>query len=249
MEGPILHVERLTKNFGGLAALSQVTLEIQRGEVVGIIGPNGAGKTTLFNLISGFLRPDSGNIVFRGESIAHKKPQEIVARGIARTFQIPRPFHNLKVVENVAVPLIVTKRRKGSGVSKLEIAHALLERVGLGGKKFMKAGDLSEGDLKRLELAKALATEPELVLLDEPFSGLSSTEIEGLVPLIRELSEQGTTVLIVEHKLRELMKLVRRVVVLNFGQKIADGRPEEIAADKVVIEAYLGAGGAALVLS
>jgi len=249
MEGPILHVERLTKNFGGLAALSQVTLEIQPGEVVGIIGPNGAGKTTLFNLISGFLRPDSGNIVFRGESIAHKKPQEIVARGIARTFQIPRPFHNLKVVENVAVPLIVTKRRKGSGVSKLEIAHALLERVGLGGKKFMKAGDLSEGDLKRLELAKALATEPELVLLDEPFSGLSSTEIEGLVPLIRELSEQGTTVLIVEHKLRELMKLVRRVVVLNFGQKIADGRPEEIAADKVVIEAYLGAGGAALVLS
>jgi branched-chain amino acid transport system ATP-binding protein len=249
MEGPILHVERLTKNFGGLAALSQVTLEIQPGEVVGIIGPNGAGKTTLFNLISGFLRPDSGNIVFRGESIAHKKPQEIVARGIARTFQIPRPFHNLKVVENVAVPLIVTKRRKGSGVSKLEIAHALLERVGLGGKKFMKAGDLSEGDLKRLELAKALATEPELVLLDEPFSGLSSTEIEGLVPLIRELSEQGTTVLIVEHKLRELMKLVRRVVVLNFGQKIADGRPEEIAADKVVIGAYLGAGGAALVLS
>ncbi|TDA32485.1 MAG: ABC transporter ATP-binding protein [Hadesarchaea archaeon] len=244
-------VERLTKKFGGLVAVNKVSFEIERDEIVGLIGPNGAGKTTLLKLIGGILKPDSGKIIFKGEDITGLKPYEIVNRGIAMTFQGARPFRRLPVIANVMVSCLSPRATRRGEWLKLTEARArdALEFVGIADMALEPASSLSHGDLKRLEIAKAIATEPELLLLDEPLGGLSPAETELLAKSIRRLHEggrfgrlhsEGPAMLIVEHKLAELMKIVDRVIVLNFGEIIAEGTPEEIVKNKKVIEAYLG---------
>lgn len=242
----LLEVENLTKRFGGLVAVNNVSFHVDEGEIVGIIGPNGAGKTTLFNLVSGFLKPDSGTVRFEGEDITGFAPQRIVNKGIARTFQVVRPFRHLPVIANVMVAL-----RSPRGSRKIEWlktperkAADLLEDVGLSELMLEPAENIGHGDLKRLEMAKALATEPDLVMLDEPFGGLNPLETDYLVKSIMRmhLDEPSRGILVVEHKLYALMKIVNRVIVLHQGQKIAEGKPEEIAKNKMVIEVYMGKG-------
>lgn len=242
----LLEVENLTKRFGGLTAVKDVSFYTDEGEMAGIIGPNGAGKTTLFNLLSGFLTPDSGSIRFKGEDVIGLPPHEIVNKGIARTFQVVRPFRHLPVIANVMVAL-----RSPRGSKKIEWlktmerkAADILEDVGLSELMLEPAENVGHGDLKRLEMAKALATEPDLLMLDEPFGGLNPLETDFLTKSITRmhLDEPSRAVLIVEHKLYALMKIVERVIVLHQGEKIAEGRPEEIAKNEKVIEVYMGKG-------
>jgi len=238
----LLEVENLTKRFGGLTAVNNVSFNVDEGEIVGLMGPNGAGKTTLFHLLTGFLKPDSGTVKLRGEDITGLAPHKIVNKGIARTFQVVRPFRHLPTIANVLVSLqspratgkiewIKTPERK---------ALDLLEDVGLSDMMMEPAEILAHGDLKRLEIARALGTEPELLLLDEPFAGLNPIETDLLTKSLRTIHLDGHTMVIVEHKLHALMKLAKRVLVLHFGEKIAEGKPEEIAKNKKVIEVYMG---------
>ena len=240
----LLDVESLTKRFGGLTAVNNVSFHIDEGEIVGIIGPNGAGKTTLFHLITGFLKPDSGTVKFKGENIAGLAPHKIVNKGVARTFQVVRPFRHLPVIANVMVSLKSPRgARKIEWLKTMERkALDLLEDVGLTELMLEPAENVSHGDLKRLEIARALATEPDLLMLDEPFGGLNPLETEFLTKSIlrMHLDEPSRGILIVEHKLYALMKIVERVIVLHQGEKIAEGKPEEIAKDKKVIEVYIG---------
>ena len=240
----LLEVENLTKRFGGLTAINKVNFHIDEGEVVGLIGPNGSGKTTLFHLITGFLKADSGTVKFKGENILGLPPHKIVNKGLARTFQVVRPFRHLPTIANV---LIALKSPRGS--KKIEWvktpeqkALELLDDVGLSEMMMKPAETLPHGDLKRLEIARALATEPELLLLDEPFGGSNPIETDLLVKSLQTIHLDGHTMLIVEHKLHALMKLAKRVLVLNYGEKIAEGEPEEISKNKKVIEVYMGKG-------
>jgi branched-chain amino acid transport system ATP-binding protein len=238
MNAPLLAVRGLDKRFGGLHALKHVDLELQRGEIAGILGPNGAGKTTLYNLLTGFIAADAGEIEFAGQSIRGMAPHRIVGLGIARTFQLCRPFVGLTVLENVRVGCLGPRVRSRDIDAR---ARALLAQVGLARMADTPAELLSYGDQRRLEIARALATDPALLLLDEPFAGLGSGEMDELSALIRKVhAEQGLTILLIEHKLREFMKLVRRVIALDFGEVIATGTPEEIMAHPRVIEAYVG---------
>jgi len=242
----LLEVENLTKHFGGLEAVNNVSFHIDEGEIVGIIGPNGAGKTTLFNLVSGFLKPTSGIVKFKGENITGLAPHKIVNKGIARTFQVVRPFRHLPVIANVMVSM-----KSPRGARKIEWlktherrALDLLEDVGLSELMLEPAENVGHGDLKRLEMARALATEPDLLMLDEPFGGLNPLETDFLTKSIlrMHLDEPSRGIFIVEHKLYALMKIVQRVVVLHQGEKIAEGKPEEIAKNERVIEVYMGKG-------
>ncbi len=234
----LLRLQNLNKRFGGLHAVKNVTLDVSRGEIVGILGPNGAGKTTLFNLLTGFIPTDDGAVIFNGHSLRGKKPHTIVNLGMARTFQLCRPFVGLSVIENVLVGSL------GPRVQEPDLgkrALHLLEQVGLAAKADTPSELLSYGDLRRLEIARALATDPQLLLLDEPFAGLGSAEIDAIATLIRQLHrERGLTILLIEHKLREFMQLVSRVVALDFGEVIAQGTPEAIVSHPRVIEAYIG---------
>jgi branched-chain amino acid transport system ATP-binding protein len=235
---PLLEVKGLDKRFGGLHAVKAVDLTVQAGEIVGILGPNGAGKTTLFNLLTGFIPADSGTVQLKGKSLRGLKPHKVVNLGVARTFQLCRPFVGLSVLENVMVGGLGPRAKDGD---LLEKSMRLLEQVGLSAKADSPSELLSYGDLRRLEIARALATEPEILLLDEPFAGLGSSEIESLSVLIRQLHrEQKLTILLIEHKLREFMQLVSRVVAIDFGEVIATGAPDEIVANPRVIEAYIG---------
>jgi branched-chain amino acid transport system ATP-binding protein len=240
----LLEVEKLTKSFGGLTAVDNVTFQVDEGEVVGIIGPNGAGKTTLFNLISGFLKPDSGTVRLKGENLIGLAPHKIVDKGIARTFQVVRPFRHLPVIANVMVALQSPRgKRKIEWIKTFERkAIDMLEDVGLTELMLEPAENVGHGDLKRLEMAKALATEPDLLMLDEPFGGLNPLETDFLTKSIQRIHLDHPTrgIVIVEHKLYALMKIVKRVIVLHQGRKIAEGKPEEIAKNKRVIEVYMG---------
>ncbi len=248
-----LEVESLTKHFGGLTAVKSVSLQVDKGQMVGLIGPNGAGKTTLLRLITGILRPDSGKVRFKGKDITRAKTWDIVNLGIAGTFQVTRPFRHLPIIANVMVACLSPRAmKKGEWVKTVE-ARALdaLEFVGISDLAREPASCLSHGDLRRLEMARAIATDPELLLLDEPFSGLNPAETDLLAKSIRRLHKggrfgrlhsEGPTMIIVEHKLSELMRIVDRVIVLDFGELIADGPPEQVVKDERVIEACIGKG-------
>jgi branched-chain amino acid transport system ATP-binding protein len=235
----LLEVNDVTKRFGGLTAVKNATFKLEKGEFTGILGPNGAGKTTLFNLLTGFMAPTSGTIKFNGETLQGLAPYKIVNRGMARTFQLCRPFVGMNLLENVLVACMSPRAHQDH--DKEERARHLLEQVGLGGRGAEPVETLPYGDLRRLEIARALATRPDLLLLDEPFAGLGSSEIEPLAQLIKRLHrEENLTILLIEHKLREFMALVSRVIVMNFGEIIAVGPPDEIVKNPKVIEAYIG---------
>ncbi len=239
---PLLEVENLTKRFGGLIAVSNVCFHVNEGEIIGIIGPNGAGKTTLFNLITGYLKPDSGKIKLNGEDITGLPPNKIANKGLVRTFQIVRPFRHLPTIANILVALQSYRGRKRVEWIKTPERKAMemLEDVGLTEMMLEPAENLSHGDLKRLEMARAMALEPDLILLDEPFGGLSLVETDYMVKSIQRMHLDGHTIVIVEHKLHALMKLVKKVIVMHMGEKIAEGTPEEIAKNDKVVEVYLG---------
>lgn len=253
MSQPFLEVSGICKRFGGLTAVSDVSFSMRRDEIIGLIGPNGAGKTTLLRLITGILKPDEGSIRFNDKEIAGLKTWDIVNLGIAGTFQNMRPFRRLPIIANVMVSCLSPRAMKrGEWVKRIEArAMDALEFAGISDLALEKAATLSQGDLKRLEVARAIATEPELLLLDEPFGGLSPAETELMAKSIKRLHQggrfgrlhsEGPAMVIIEHKLQQLMKIVDRVIVLNFGIKVADGQPEEVVANKEVIECYLGEG-------
>jgi len=254
MDQPFLELDGLLKNFGGLRAVDNVSFSMNRDEVLGLIGPNGAGKTTLVRLITSILKPDSGSIRFKGKSIIGLKTWDIINLGIACTFQNMRPFRRLPIIANVMVSCLCPRAMKrGEWVKRIEAkAMDALEFAGISDMYLEKASTLSQGDLKRLEVARAVATEPELLLLDEPFGGLSPAETDLMAKSMQRLHKggrfgrlhsEGPAMIIIEHKLQQLMKIVDRIIVLNYGVIIADGTPEEVVNNKEVIESYLGGGG------
>ena len=237
----MLTVGGLTKRFGGFVALSHVSFEVREGEIVGLIGPNGSGKTTLFNCVSGALQPSAGSIRFRGEEIAGLTPDAICHRGVARTFQIPRPFRKLSILENVAVAAHFGTNRRSTEAGARTRAREVLELVGLPADEDASTTLLGAAGLKKLELARALATGPTLLLADESLSGLDPSEMAAAADMLRRIrGELRITIVWVEHIMATLMRVVDRVIVLDHGEKIAEGRPREVAEDSRVVEAYLG---------
>lgn len=236
----ILNVEGLLKSFAGLMAVRELSLTVNEGEILGLIGPNGSGKTTLFNLITGFLKPDEGKIKFKGNDITGFKPHRISQAGIARTFQLVKPFAEMTALQNViAGRTYGSKPIRSIKQARLE-AEELLEFTGLSSKQSVVVGKLGLVDRKRLEIARALATKPELLLLDESMSGLNPAETQDAIRLIKEIRDSGITVMLVEHVMKVVLGMSDRIIVINVGEKIAEGKPQEITGNKAVIAAYLG---------
>lgn len=242
----LLETIDLSKSFGGVQALDRVNFKLRKGELLGVIGPNGSGKTTLVNAITRFVKPSSGQVLFKGKPIQHLPPYKIVGLGIARTFQMVRPFYLLPAFKNMIIPLYSprVKGLKGGRYGNRDAkALDLLEEVGFerdARVAYKPAGALPQGYLKRLELAKAIALQPELVILDELFSGLSLAEVASIVPIIEKMRQQGKTIIMIEHRLRELFRIADRVLVMNYGRKIADAKPDTVMDDESVKSAYLG---------
>lgn len=237
---PILEGEGVTKYFGGLAAVSKVDFALEQGEVYGLIGPNGAGKTTLFNLISAALVPKPGIIKFKGKNITGKKPYQICRMGIARTFQTVKVFANMPVFENVRLGALFGTATGMSAANAAKEAQGLLDFVGLSAMSATPAKDLTLANQKRLEVARALATKPELLMLDEMMAGLNATEVAQGIELVARIRDNGVTIVMIEHVMKAIMSVCNRIMVLHHGQKIAEGTPQEIASSKKVVEVYLG---------
>jgi branched-chain amino acid transport system ATP-binding protein len=233
----ILDVTDMTKDFGGLRAVDSLTLSLEKGQILGLIGPNGAGKSTAFNCIAGVFPPTSGRIQFAGETINGKKPWDLCKSGLARTFQLVKPFASKSVLYNVTVGGFATTNKRDVAEAK---ALEVLEDLNFADKKDIRAGNLTIADRKRLEIARALATEPQLLLLDEVMAGLRPSEVDEMVAILKQLRDGGITIFVIEHIMRAIMALSDRIVVIQFGKKIAEGTPAEIAADENVIKAYLG---------
>jgi branched-chain amino acid transport system ATP-binding protein len=239
---PILEIKGMSKAFGGLQAVFNFDLNVKQRDLIGIIGPNGAGKTTVFNLITGFIRPDSGEVWFKGEEMTHLKPFQIVNRGISRTFQLVDLFKEMTVLENVMIPSFSRRacQQRPKGVKAWKVAMEFLEEVGLANRYKELAKNLAFGELRLLDIARAMVTQPDILLLDEPFSGLDVEDAVVLSSAIQQMHQKGQTMLIIEHRLRDLLKLVERVVTIVFGEKIAEGSPQEIMSNPKVVNAYLG---------
>jgi len=234
---PLLELDRVTKRFGGLTAVSGVSFTVPAGEILGIIGPNGAGKTTLFNVISGYYRPEDGRVVFAGHDVTGQAPHTICRLGLTRTFQLVKPFGNLSVIDNVMIGALT--RLPTVSAARLE-AERVVEACGLAAHATGQARTLPIGLRKRLEVARALATRPRLLLLDEVMSGLNPTELGGMIELIRRLHADGLTLIVIEHIMAAMMRLAQRILVLHHGEAIAQGAPAAIAQDRRVVDAYLG---------
>ncbi|MEF7616727.1 ABC transporter ATP-binding protein [Aquincola sp. MAHUQ-54] len=238
----LLQVKQLTKRFGGLVAVDKVDFHVEAGEIVGLIGPNGAGKTTLFNVIAGAFGPEEGEVLFEGRSIAGLDSARICQRGLARTFQIPQVFSSMTVRDTIVTGSLLHHR----AVADAQVAaEAIARRVGLGARLDVPTPSLTTAEKKRIEVARALATGPRMLLLDEVLAGLNASEVAGMLDLIRQLRDEGTTVLFVEHNMEAVMSVCDRIVVLDLGRKIADGAPLAVMADPGVIRAYLGDAPAA----
>ena len=243
---PLLKASGLYKNFGGVQAITDLSFELAEGELLGLIGPNGSGKTTAVNLVTGFVKPTEGEILFRGQNITGWPPYKVVRMGVARTFQMVKPFYRLPAYKNMIIPLYsprVKQRVGGKYGDRDAVALDLLEEVGFERDSFVaykSASVLPQGYLKRLELAKAIALQPDLFILDELFSGLSLAEVAGIIPIIEKLRQNGKTILMIEHRLKELFRIADRVMVLNYGEKIAEGKAAEVMESEVVKKAYLG---------
>ena len=233
----LLELQHVARHFGGLRAVADLSFSVDTGEILGLIGPNGAGKTTVFNLITGFLVPSGGTIHFDGKSIAGLKPHAVARRGIARTFQIVKPFPHLSTLDNVVLAALV--RNPARAAARAE-AERVLDLVGLSDRLHTPAADLTYANQKRMEIARALATAPKLLLLDEPMGGLNAHEIDGACVLVERIRDGGVTVVLVEHVMKAIMRISHRIVVMNQGEKIAEGRPAEIVENPAVIAAYFG---------
>jgi branched-chain amino acid transport system ATP-binding protein len=247
---PILKVQEVTKTFGGIIALNRISFDLFEGDILGIIGPNGSGKTTVVNCITGFIKASSGRVFYRGKDITGKAPHKIADMGVTRTFQVMRPFYTLPAYKNLVIPLFSPRAKRTGGWrggGKLGDRHTvsidILEEIGFERDSFVPyklTSALPTGYLKRLELARCLALKPDLIICDEIFSGLSMSEIASMVPLIERLQMDGITLIMIEHRLRELFRVANRIMVLNFGEKLIEGTSEEVMADERVKEAYFG---------
>ena len=247
---PLLRITEVSKNFGGIYALNEVSFDLQEGEILGIIGPNGSGKTTLVNCITGFIALNAGEVLYRGKKISGKPPHKIADMGITRTFQVMRPYYSLPAYKNLVIPLFSPRAKRTGGWrgggklgDRNTVSIDILEELGFERESFVPykmASNLPTGYLKRLELARCLALNPKVIICDEVFSGLSMSEIASMVPLVERLQMEGITLIMIEHRLRELFQVANRIMVLNFGEKLIEGTAEEVMADPKVKEAYFG---------